>query len=285
MNTRFRRSQLVLGGAALAFNIVRAPARAAQFTYKLAHQQSVELPLHVRTVQMANAVKAETNGRLELQIFPNSVLGGQTSMLGQVRIGSIHFLILGDSNYTPVVPSFGVESLGYVFTTFNQPIAAYAGPLGNYIRAEFAAKGMYALDGCYGFGFRQLTSSTKPIRSVDDMQGFRLRVVPSPIIVDFFKTLGASPTAIDSTEMYTAMQTHIVDGQDGPIATIESFRLYEVQKYLCMTNHTWTGSTMVSNGDAWKALPPDIQDIVKRNYKKYTSLATKDLELTNAAIA
>ena len=283
LKVRTRRQAIFTGGAIAATSMLR-PSAAAQFVYKLAHQQSLEFPLHVRTVQMVNAIRAETNGRMEIQIFPNSILGGQTSLLGQVRLGSIQFLNLGDANYTPVVPAFGVEAVGFAFNSFYQPLKAYSGPLGAYIRREFAAKGLYAFDGVFGVGFRQLTSSTKPIKTADDLTGFRVRIVPAPIILDFFRTLGASPTAIDSNEMYTALQTRVVDGQDGPLATIESFKLYEVQKFLSITNHTWTGNSYVANGQAWEALPSDVQDIIRRNVKKYALLGSKDVDLTNGAV-
>ena len=234
---------------------------------------------------MANAVKAESGGRLDIQVFPNSQLGSQTAMLGQLRLGSIQLLNIGNSSYTGVVPVYSIDSVGFAWTTWKQPLEALAGPLGAYIRREFAAKGMYAFPKVFAFGYREITSSTHPIRSADDLVGFKIRTVPSAIIVEFFRALGSTPVPLDANELYTALQTHVVDGQDTALQVIASFRLFEVQKYLSVTNHTWTGSTMVANADALNALPSDIGSILKRNADKYADLASNDVYISNDSLA
>ena len=148
------------------------------------------------------------------------------------------------------------------------------GALGAYVRRDFASKGIYVFEKTYESGFRQVTSSTKPIHRVDDFAGFKIRVLPAAIFVDLFKLLGAAPVPIDGSEMYVAMQTHIVDGQDSPLATIESFRLFEVQKYISITNHIWGGYWIAANAEAWNALPDDIRGIVSRNLLKYRSCSS-----------
>ena len=268
--------------AAAAF---RVPATAAQFTYKLGHPLPVETPLHVRCVQMAKAIRDETQGRLEIQLFPNSTLGSTTSMLSQVRLGSIELTILGNATYTGMVPVYSIDNVAFAFSTWQQPIEALAGPLGAYMRQELAAKGLHAFDDVWALGFQQITTSTKPIRTADDFSGLKLRTPPAAIIVELFKALGASPVAITTDELYTALQTHLVDGQEEPFSVIEAFRLYEVQKYLSLTNHRWVGSTLVSNPDAWKALPAQIQAIFSHNSAKYARLANNDTRLGEVSLA
>jgi tripartite ATP-independent transporter DctP family solute receptor len=228
-------------------------------------------------VQMANAVKAETNGRMEIQVYPNSQLGSQASMIAQVRLGSLQFMQTGNAQFSSIVPVAAIDSLGFAFSNGNQPLEALDGNLGAYIRREFAAKGLLCFDKVFDASFRQVTSSLRPIRAVGDFAGTKIRVPSSPIYVEMFRALGASPVALDTTELYTALQTRIVDAQETPLTVIESYRLSEVQKYLSLTSHGWGGLWLVGNLEAWNALPPDIQDIVKRNEAKYALLERRDV--------
>jgi TRAP-type C4-dicarboxylate transport system substrate-binding protein len=113
-------------------------------------------------------------------------------------------------------------------------------------------------------GFREITSSDKPIRTPDDLHGFRIRVPVAPLFTSLFQALGASPASINFNEVYTALQTHLVAGQENGLVTIETAKLYEVQKYCSMTNHIWDGFCLLGNKSAFARLPPDMQDVVKR---------------------
>jgi TRAP-type C4-dicarboxylate transport system substrate-binding protein len=114
-----------------------------------------------------------------------------------------------------------------------------------------------------------MTTSTKPLRRFEDFAGLRVRVIAAPIFVDLFKALGAAPVPLDANELYTSLQTHLVDAQEGPLISIEGFKIYEVQKYMSLTNHIWGGEWIAMNGDAWKALPADLQSILERNVESY----------------
>ena len=175
-----------------------------------------------------------------------------------------------EANYSATVPLTAITSVGLAFTSQNQPWEVLDGKLGENIRAEFEKKGMYAFQHVMENGFRQCTSSLKPIRTAEDFNGYRVRTPPAQIYVDLFKALGASPTPIDSKEMYTARQTHLVDGVELPYLFIQGFRIYEVQKYITVTNHIWAGNRMAANLDAWRELPPAIQEVITRNVAKYT---------------
>jgi TRAP-type transport system periplasmic protein len=286
MQTIFKRSKLLAGGLATygAIGIVRSPARAAQFEYKLALTDPIDYPSSVRLIQMTNAVAAETNGRMQIKVYPNSILGSSASMLTQLRLGVVHFFASNHYGFSPLVPLIQIDSVGFAFSSPKQPLALLDGDLGVFLRKEFAAKGMYLFERSFDIGFRQVTSGTKPIRIAADFNDFKIRVPPAPIFVDLFKTLGSSPVPIDSNELYTALQTHLVDGQEVSMQGMESYRTYEVQKYLSVTNHLWVGIYMAANGNAWNALPPDIQEIIKRNTVKYTLMERKDIGFTNTSL-
>ena len=132
---------------------------------------------------------------------------------------------------------------------------------------------------------RQMTASSHAIRTVDDLNGFKIRVVESRLVVDLFRTLGANPTPLSFTELYTALQTKLVDGCDLPLNTIESGRIFEVQKFLSLTNHTWSALWGLANADTWKSLPPDLQAIVERNNTRFAMMERVDAMLLNASLA
>lgn len=260
-------------------------ARAAEFEYKAAHDFPTNHPLHIRMVQLWDAVKRETNGRLAVTVYPNSILGGQTAMFSQLRAGAIEFLATNSGVFAEVVPAAAIDSVGFAFSSAKQPWAVFDGPLGEAIRREFAAKNLFAFANPWDIGLRQITSSKGPIKDVGDFAGFKVRTPASKIALDLFRTLGAAPTPMSFNELYTSLQTHVVDGQESPYLTIESFRIYEVQKYLSVTNHMWTGYWTIANSDAWKALPRDVQAVVVRNMAKYVKLQRNDVLTLNQSLS
>lgn len=126
-------------------------------------------------------------------------------------------------------------------------------------------------------GFREITTSTKPIHTPEDLKGFKIRVPPSPMNLSLFKDLGAAPSTLNSAELYTALQTKVVDGQETPLGFIETAKLYQVQKYCSLTNHMWLGYWMIVNGDFWKSLPNEYQTVVEGAFSK----AVKSERVTN----
>ena len=126
---------------------------------------------------------------------------------------------------------------------------------------------------------RQTISRVKPLKSLEDFAGFKIRVLTSKIVIDLFTTLGASPTPLPGggPEFYTALQTGLVDGEDFPLATLETSKHYEIAKYVALTNHLWVGYRLLGNGDAMAALPADVRTVVVRNNKKYAALERQDM--------
>lgn len=265
--------------------IVTSPARAAQFTYKFANDVPAEHPLNVRGRQLWNAVKAESRGRLDVQMYPNNLLGGDSSMLTQLRSGALQFFGVVGAILQSVVPAAAIEGVGFAFKNEAEALAAMDGRLGAWVRGKIRAKGIHAFERMYANGMRQITASTKPIRGPEDLAGFKIRTPPARLFIELFKTLGASPTPVNFNELYTALQTHVVDGEENSLVVIETGKLFEVQKYLSLTNHSWAAFWMCANMDAWNALPHDIQIIVTRNINKYALPQRRDVELLSESLA
>ena len=131
------------------------------------------------------------------------------------------------------------------------------------IRAEIAKRPIFAMNRIWDNGFRQITSSGREIRTPEDLQGFRLRVPPAPALTSLFQALGAGPSPINFNELYTALQTHVVEGQENPLAIIQTGRLYEVQKSCSLTGHVWDGYWVLANKRLFAMLPEDLQEIVR----------------------
>ena len=280
------RRKVLSGGAAFAtINLIPRTARAAQFEYKLAHNQPVNSPMNTHALELANTVKDQTGGRLIVTVFPASVLGGDTAVFTQLRSGAVQFFALAGGIFSSLVPVAQICQIPFAFRNLRELFTAMDGRLGEVIRREVIAKDIYIFEHVFDNGFRQITSSTHPIRNVDDLSGFKVRVPPGRLSVDLFKSLGAEPTAINLSEVYTAMQTHVVDGQENPYQLIELFKFYEVQKYLSVTNHMWDAPWPIANMDAWKALPPDIQGVVTRAMTRWVLAQRRDIAQLNDSLS
>jgi tripartite ATP-independent transporter DctP family solute receptor len=287
MTLRVSRSRFVAGTASAfaSIAIVRSPAKAAQFEYKMAHGTPTNMAVHVRSAEMWEAVKRETNGAIDVKIFPNNILGSELAQLAQLRSGALQFMIIQGVSLSSVVPGVSMDGLGFVFPTAAKAESAYDGPLGAYLRKLIMDKGIFAMPRVFNFGMRQVTSSSHPIRNAADFAGFKIRTPPAPISVDLFKTLGASPTPIVFPELYLALQTKVVDGQETPYSTIDVSKFNEVQKYLSVTNHMATIFWFLGNMDAWKALPPTVQASILRHADRAAVLERRDTEQQSAATA
>jgi tripartite ATP-independent transporter DctP family solute receptor len=287
MKKTLSRGAFAAGSASVfaTIGIVRAPAKAAQFSWKWGHDLAVDHPMNVRAVEAFGKIKAETNGALEIRAFPNSTLGGDPAMLSQLRSGAIEMLNYPGGFLDTIVPVAAIENIAYAFKDRDVAFAAMDGQVGTLVRNEITSKiGLVVLEKIWENGFREITSSTRQIRSVDDLKGFKIRVSPGKIRIDTFQSLGASPTPIAVAELYTALQTKIVEGQENPLLNIETQRFFEVQKYCAMSNHMWTGYWTLINPDKWKALPPNFQAIVSKNMAAGALLERHDNGIVTAAL-
>src|ERR1700742_1687128 len=283
-----RRTLLKASAASAVLGGVGAPhvarAQVAEFTYKYANNAPDSHPMNIRAKEMSAAIKTETNGRFDLQIFPNSQLGSDTDMLSQIRSGGVEFFTLSGLILATLVPAASINGIGFAFPDYDTVWKAMDGDLGAYVRGEIAKANLVAMDKIWDNGFRQTTSSTRPITSPDDFKGFKIRVPVSPLWTSMFKAFDAAPASINFNEVYSALQTKIVEGQENPLALIATAKLYEVQKYCSLTNHMWDGYWFLANRRALEALPPDIRTVVEKNVNAAALKARVDTEKLNATV-
>ena len=283
--TRHSRRNFVRGAAALALApAVTIPRRAnaAEFTLKLANNVPATHPISVRMKEAAEKILADSGGRVEVRVFPNNQLGGDTDMLAQLRSGALEMFSLSGNILATLTKPTSIYGVGYAFADYKQVWAAVDGELGAYMRGVIAKLGIHPLEKMWDNGFRQITTSTRPIASPADLKGFKIRVPVSPQWTSLFKALGAAPTSINFSEVYSALQTRIVDGQENSLQLIEIAKLYEVQKYVSVTNHMWDGFFTLINGRIWASIPANLQEIIARNLDAAALREREDMVKLNA---
>ena len=264
MTNLTRRTVLRTLAAAPAASFIAMPpiARAAEIELKYGNNLPLSHPLNIRAQEAAERVAKETNGRVEIKIFPNNQLGGDTDMLSQVRNGGITFFTPSALVIATLVPVAAINAVGFAFADYDQVWKAMDGKLGAHVRDAISKVNLYAFEKMWDNGFRQMTTSGKAIETAKEMSGLKIRVPVSPLSISMFKALDAAPASLQFSEVYTALQTKVVDAQENPLPIIQVAKLYEVQKSCAVSNHIWDGFWFIANGRAWRGLPADVQKIV-----------------------
>jgi TRAP-type transport system periplasmic protein len=260
------RRAFTVGTAALALGSRQARAD-AEFSYKIGTSTPAAHPFNTRLSEVGTRIARDSKGRMELHVFPDSQLGGDNDILSQARSGAIEFCQPTGQILSSILPVTAINAMGFVFADYSQVWPAMDGDLGRLVRAQITAKaGLVPMEKMWDLGFRQTTTSNHPVGIVADLDGLKLRTPIAPSLISLFKALKAAPVGMQYGEVYSALQTHIVDGQENPLSQVDAGKFYEVQKYASMTNHVWDGYWICCNADAWNALPPDLQKIVATNF-------------------
>jgi tripartite ATP-independent transporter DctP family solute receptor len=280
------RQGFVFGTAATFATIgIVTPARAAEFELKYGHDLPQEHPINVRSVEAFGRIKKATNGRVNIKAFPTSQLGSDPNMIAQLRSGAIEMLAMPGAFLNQIAPLASIENLAYAYPNRETVFRAMDGDLGKVVREDIQAKGgMVVLERIWENGFREITTSTKPIRNAADLAGLKIRVSPGEIRVDTFKSLGASPSPIALSELYTSLQTHVIDAQENPLLLIDQQKFYEVQKFVSMSDHIWSGYWTLFNPDVWSKLGKGIQDVISREMAAATLAARNDNVILNRSL-
>jgi tripartite ATP-independent transporter DctP family solute receptor len=286
LHRKLNRRVVLAGAAGLPLFAIRTRrANAAEFSFKLANNTPVTHPMTLRQQDAADRIKQATNGQLEIVLFPNNQLGSDTDMLSQLRSGAIDLFTMSGLILSTLVPPASINGVGFAFKDYPTVWQAMDGKLGAYVRGEIDKRGLVAMDKMWDNGFRQITSSTKPIKAPADLKGFKIRVPVSPLWTSMFQALGASPISINFSEVYSALQTKIAEGQENPLSLIQIAKLYEVQKYCSLTSHMWDGFWMLANRRSFEKLPQGVQEIVARELNKSALDERADVAKLNDTVA
>jgi TRAP-type transport system periplasmic protein len=278
----------VLKHLAAAAGTLATGTALAQGAAKVSMKIAISIPdSHPTTAALKAAcaeILKESNGRLAIDVFPNGQLGSDTDTVSQVRSGAIDFVCTANQIWGNLVPVISINTLAFAFPDYATVWRAMDGELGAHIRGQFDKIGVVQIGKAFDHGFRQITHASKPITSPKDMEGMKIRVPASPNSTSLFKGLGSSPTTVPIGELYTALQTKVVDGQENALPTIDATKLYEVQKYCSYTSHMWDCFTLVANKGKWAALPEDLRALITRVFDAHALKQRAAHEVLNATL-
>jgi TRAP-type transport system periplasmic protein len=258
----------IVAGAAAGWTIIIRSSRAAEHTFVQYHNQPAGSTLHRNLVAMWDAIRGETNGRLEATVHAenNKLPGGDPEAFKRLLAGEIQFFTLMGGIIGTVVPVAEAQQVPFAFASSREAHKAIDGPFGRYIGEEMAAKGMH-LFAVAGFdnGMRQVTTITRPIMRPEDFAGMKIRVPPGQMIFDTFAAFGAQPVTTPANQIHDALKSGRVEAQENPLAIMQGYRLDEMIKYVSMTNHMWSGFNLMAHVATWQRLPDDIKGVVEKN--------------------
>ncbi|MFD1929190.1 TRAP transporter substrate-binding protein [Sporosarcina siberiensis] len=265
---------LLLTGCSDSDDKAGADDKEKVYELSLGHEVSQSHSWHVTASEFAEAVKEESDGRLDIVIFPDGTLGGATAMLEQIQIGDLDMAITGGPSHAPIVPEMSIQNLPFLYDDREKAYEAVDGELGDLQFGLLKEKGILGL-AWWEDGFFQVTTNTGPIETPEDLEGVKIRVPEIKLRQDIFKELGANPVPMSFTELFTGLQQKAVDGQTNGLNTIYDSNFYEVQDYLSILNITWSPAVLEIGLDKFNSLPEDLQKILKDNAIKYRDIQRK----------
>lgn len=255
----------------------RARAQGKVFKLRMGTPFLATHPGAGRMIEAADRIRTETNGVIDISVFPGNQLGGESDMQSQLRAGALDFMTTSGVLLQTLVPTAGINGMPFIFKDYASVWPAMDGDLGALIRASIDKVGLHTFPKCVDNGFRNITTSNRPINTPDDLKGLKIRIPVTPLWVSSFKALGASPTTMNLTELYSALQTKVVDGQENPLVQIDTYRIYEVQKFCSMTGHVWDGNWLIANARKWNSLPDDGKAVVERVFDEQAVKQREDV--------
>lgn len=247
----------VIAGAAL----LAATSTYAQFTertIKFTNGINADHPVGAGVKRMQEVLDAKTGGKLKMNLFWGNAAGGDLQATQALRAGTQEMVCTSTSPLVGIVKELGVFDLPFLFANEKEADAVLDGPAGQYFNKKLEAAGLVNL-AYWENGFRNLTNSKRPVAKVEDFDGIKVRVMQNNIFLDTFKTLGTNAVPMSFGEVFTALETKTIDGQENPFVTIDTSKFYEVQKYLSVTRHAYTPFLILYSKKLWDKLSPQEQ--------------------------
>ena len=215
-----------------------------------------------RTIQkFADGVKAKSGGKMTVQIFPGGALGGDLQTLSAMRGGTVDATVTATSTLVGIVKDFALLDLPFAFNSDAEAMAVLDGGFAKRLNTQLDEKDLIGL-GYWGAGYRHLTNSKRPVKTVDDVKGLKIRVLQNPLFIDLWKALGANAVPMPFPEVYSALEQGTVDGQENPAATLVSAKLFEVQKFLSLTSHVYFVDSLLFSKPVWAKLNADERKVI-----------------------
>ena len=280
---RLTRRQFAATGA-LALAATRARA-ADTFQFKIGCDTPADHPLSTRLGDVAAEVgRAIGPGGWRSMYSPTASWAAMRTCCHSCGWAGMELFAAPSLTLSTLVPLSGLPSIGFALKSYDQVWPAMDGALGELVRGAIRKTGMVPFTRSWDNGFRQITTSGGPVQGPDDLRGLKLRVPVTPFMVSLFSSLGASPTSLGFNEVYSALQTHVIDGQENPLAQVETAKLFEVQKSCALTNHCWSGYWILANRRALASLPDDLRDMMEHVFDTTALVQRADLRTMDTSL-
>jgi tripartite ATP-independent transporter DctP family solute receptor len=228
--------------------------------FKLANNNPKDHPMTLGGEKFAEIVAAKSGGRIKVTVYPGGALGGDAQIVSALQGGTIEIATMNSGILASQVKDFEVYDFPFMFASGREADAVVDGAFGKMMHAKLADKGIIGLS-YFELGFRNVTNSRRPIKTVEDLAGLKLRVIPNAINVDWVKAVGANPTPMAFPEVYAALEQKAIDGQENPLSVIYTNKFHEVQKHLALTNHQYNPQSMIVSKKVWDTLSADEKKI------------------------
>ncbi len=264
----FRRT--LMTAALVAGGLLASTGAIAQFaerTIKFTNGVNEDHPVGVGVKKMQEVLAAKTGGKMKIVAFWGGAAGGDLPATQALRAGTQEMVCTSSSPLVGIVKELGAFDLPFLFASEKEADAVLDGPAGEYFNKKLEAAGLVNL-AYWENGFRNLTNSKKPVAKAEDFEGVKLRVMQNNIFLDSFKTLGANAVPMAFGEVFTALETRTIDGQENPFVTIETSKFSEVQKYLSVTRHAYTPFLILYSKKLWDQLNPQEQAVLREAAKE-----------------
>ncbi|PZW44923.1 tripartite ATP-independent transporter DctP family solute receptor [Humitalea rosea] len=252
--------RLLIGALATPALLGRANAQAIRLRFAHPHPDSDSWNRASRI--FAQMVNDRSQGTLNVQVFGNGVLGSDPTTIAAARGGSLDIVLTGNPYFTGLAPKLNVLDLPFLFKDRRHVTAVLDGPIGQELRGDLDGSNLHVL-GFWDIGFRNLTNSRRAISAPADLRGLKIRTTPNPAHIKAFQLLGANPVPMPFTELFTALETRTVDGQENPTTLILNARFYEVQRHVSITRHAYTAGILAVGKQRWDSLTPAQRDILQ----------------------
>lgn len=250
---------MVAVAALAAFGV--AQAQISERTIKFATQNPKGHPLVMGMEKFADIVKTKSGGKIKVNLFPGGVLGGDAPNVSALQGGTLEMVTMNSGILASQVKEFAVFDFPFLFANGKEADAVVDGPFGQKMHAKLPEKGIVGLT-YWELGFRNMTNSKRPINKLDDLAGLKIRVIPNPINLDWVKALDANPTPMAFPEVYAALESKALDGQENPLSVVAANKFFEVQKHLTLTNHVYNPQSVIISKKFWDALSAEEKKIV-----------------------
>jgi tripartite ATP-independent transporter DctP family solute receptor len=257
-----RRAATACAIASVALAAGAAQAQYQERNFRVSNGVSKEHPMGNGLAKMGACTLEKSGGKMKVQPFWDGALGNDLTATQSVRSGSIDMVLTSTAPLVGIVPSLGVFDLPFLFNTASEADQVLDGKAGDWFSAKMPAVGLVNL-AWWENGFRHTTNSKRPITKAEDFEGVKLRVMQNTIFIDTFKTLGSNAVPMAFSEVYSALETKTVDGQENPFNNIENMKFYEVQKYLTLTKHAYSPTLVLFSKKVWDTLSPQEQATLK----------------------